>query len=145
MSLTKIQRKVFFLCNGPCSPQSLYGSAVALEHEIRRSDVHFLMGIQNLFFVPCSWLDQKSSYSTVSFHFFWFIYFRYWHHTAGVWTQAKWPCSFLDRKACFLFCSCYWQDPGENEFTYMIFLYFTVIYPSLDEFICSQHNDQLSW
>ena len=28
------------------------------------------MGIQNLFFVPCSWLDQKSSYSTVSFHFF---------------------------------------------------------------------------
>ena len=60
---------MFFLCNGPCSPWSLCGSAVALEREIRRSDVHFLMGIQNLFFVPCSWLDQKSSYSTVSFHF----------------------------------------------------------------------------
>ena len=51
---------LYELCNRPRSPmESLWLSGRALECGIRRSEVWFLMGTRNFFFVPYSWNDGK--------------------------------------------------------------------------------------
>ena len=47
------------LRNRPRSLESLWLSSRASECRIRRSQVRFLMGTQNFFFVPRSWQDNK--------------------------------------------------------------------------------------
>ena len=61
--LVVCRRVSYELRNRPRSPWSLCGLVVrASERGIRRSEVRFLMGTQNFFFVPRSWQDEKTSF-----------------------------------------------------------------------------------